>query len=227
LAGYCRRHVRNFAEIAKPLTQLTKKEVPFNWTDEQQEAFDKLKQILSTELLLIYPDFSQPFIVACDASTKAVGAVLSQMRNGEERPIAYCSRQLNSAESKYSVTELELLTLIFATKQFRCYIYGRKFTVYTNHRALKWLLNLQDPSSRLTRWSVKLAEYDFVVEYRPNSRMHHADALSRHISEVEGNLTPSREIIQEEQPKDALCEKYKHENNFWVNEEKSIVLLEG
>jgi hypothetical protein len=109
LAGYYRRHVRNFTEIAKPLTQLTKKEVPFNWTGEQQKAFEKLKQILSTEPLLIYPEFSQPFIVACDASTKAVGAVLSQMRNGEERPIAYCSRQLNSAESKYSVTELELL----------------------------------------------------------------------------------------------------------------------
>jgi hypothetical protein len=152
LAGYYRRHVRNFAEIAKPLTTVTKKEVPFKWTVEQQQAFDKLKQILSTEPLLIYPDFSQPFTVACDASTKAVGAVLSQMRNGEDRPIAYCSRQLNSAESKYSITELELLALIFATKQFRCYLYGRKFTVYTDHRALKWLLNLQDPSSRLTRW---------------------------------------------------------------------------
>jgi hypothetical protein len=219
LAGYYRRHVRNFVEIAKPLTQLTRKEVPFNWTDEQQKAFEKLKQILSTEPLLIYPDFSQPFIVACDASTKAVGAVLSQMRNGEERPIAYCSRQLNSAESKYSVTELELLALIFVTKQFRCYIYGRKFTVYTDHRALEWLLNLQDPSSRLTRWSVKLAEYDFVVEHRPNSRTHHADALSRHISVVEGKLTLSREIIQEEQIKDAKCEKYKQEDNFCVDEE--------
>jgi hypothetical protein len=133
LAGYYRRHVRNFAEIARSLTNLTKKDVFFNWTNDCQQAFDKLKEILSTEPLLIYPDFSQPFIVACDASTKAVGAVLSQLRNGEERPIAYCSRQLNLAESKYSVTELELLAFIFATKQFRCYLYGRRFTVYTDH----------------------------------------------------------------------------------------------
>jgi hypothetical protein len=160
LAGYYRRHVRNFAEIARPLTSLTKKDVPFEWTTEHQQAFDKLKEILSTEPLLMYPDFFQPFIVACDASTRAVGAVLSQLRNGEERPIAYCSRRLNSAESKYSVTELELLAFIFATKQFRCYLYGRKFTVYTDHRALKWLLSLQDPSSRLTRWAIKLSEYD-------------------------------------------------------------------
>jgi hypothetical protein len=101
---------------------LTKKDVPFEWTNEHQQAFDILKRILSPEPLLIYPDFSQPFIVACDDSTKAIGVILSQLRNGEERPIAYCSRQLNSAESKHSVTELELLAFIFATKQFRCYL---------------------------------------------------------------------------------------------------------
>jgi hypothetical protein len=129
LAGYYRWHVRNFAELAKPLTNLTRKDVPFNWTAEQQNAFDQLKRSLSTEPLLIYPDFSQPFIVACDASTKEVGAVLSKIREGEERPVAYCSRQLNSAETKYSVTELELLAFFFATKQFRCYLYGRKFIV--------------------------------------------------------------------------------------------------
>ena len=120
LSGYYRRHVPHFAELTKPLTSLTKKEVPFKWTNEHQKVFEKLKQILSTEPLLIYPDFTQPFIVACDASTKAVGAVLSQLRNGEEKPIAFCSRQLSSVESKYSTTELELLALLFATKQFRC-----------------------------------------------------------------------------------------------------------
>jgi hypothetical protein len=119
--------------------------VPFIWTSEHQHAFESLKKSLSTEPLLIYPDFSQPFIVACDASTKAIGAVLSQVRNGEERPVAYCSRQLNAAESKYSVTELEILAFLFATKQLRCYLYGRKFTVHTDHRGLKWLLNLRDP----------------------------------------------------------------------------------
>jgi hypothetical protein len=82
-------------QLAKPLISLTKKEVLFEWTMEQQKAFEELKQILSTEPLLVYPDFSQPFIVACDASTKTVGTVLSQVRNGEEKPIAYCSRQLN------------------------------------------------------------------------------------------------------------------------------------
>jgi hypothetical protein len=109
---------------------MTEKETPFVWTGEQQKTFEELKRILNTGPLLIYPDFLQPFFVACDASTKAVGAVLSQIRDGEERPIAYCSRQLNTAESKYSTTGLELLVFLFATKQFRCYLYGRSFTVY-------------------------------------------------------------------------------------------------
>jgi hypothetical protein len=141
-------------------------------------SFCEIKDTLSQKPQLIYPDFTQPIILACDASTKAVGAILSQTRNGVERPVAYCSRQLNSAESKYSITELELLALIFAVKQFRCYLYGRQFKVYTDHRALKWLLNLQDPSSRLTRCAMKVSEYDFTVEHRPNAKMRHADALS-------------------------------------------------
>jgi hypothetical protein len=100
--------------------------VSFKWTSEHQKSFEELKRILSTEPLLKYPDFSQPFVVACDASTKAIGAVLSQQRDGEERPTAYCSRQLNPAE--YSVTELEILAFLFATEQFRCYLYDRRFT---------------------------------------------------------------------------------------------------
>jgi len=184
---------------------LTRKDVPFNWTEEHQNSFDQLKRSLSKEPLHVYPDFSQPFIVACDASTKAVEAVLSQIREGEERPVAYCSRQLNSAETKYSVTELELLAFLFATKQFRCYLYGRKFIVHTDHRALKWLLNLQDPSSRHTRWAIKLSEYDFTVEHRLGTKMRHADALSRSVNTIDKNETLSKEVIRYAQEIDELC----------------------
>jgi hypothetical protein len=138
LAGYYRRHVRNFAEIARALTNLTKKDVPFVRTNECQLAFDTLKEILSTEPLLVYPDFSQPFIVACDASTLAVGAVLSQMRNGEERPIAYCSRYLNSAESdrprdwRPPTPSKGILTVNFNI--FTFYIFRIFFIVYIQDR---------------------------------------------------------------------------------------------
>jgi transposase InsO family protein len=227
LVGYYRRHIKDFAEMAKPLTILTKKEVPFVWTDEQQKAFVCLRQKLSTEPLLIYPDFSQPFIVACDASTKAVGAVLSQMRDGAERPVAYCSRQLNNAESKYSTTELELLAFLFATKQFRVYLFGHTFKVYTDHRALKWLLNLQDPSSRLTRWAVKLSEYDFIIEHRAGTQMKHADALSTNIATVSKEVTLSRDEIIEEQKGDVQCEEYKHQEKFWIDKDGMLYYKEA
>ena len=184
LASYYRRHVPNFAEIALPLTKLTKKNEKFRWGDEQEKAFQKLKDILSTEPLLIYPYFSQPFIVACDASNTAIGAVLSQLRDDEEKPIAYCSRQLNNAKRNYSCRERELLAVIFATKQFRCYLYGYKFTLQTDHSALRWLLNLKDPSSRLTRWSLRLAEFDYETIHRPGTKMLHADALSRNVGTI-------------------------------------------
>jgi transposase InsO family protein len=218
LVGYYRRHVRNFAELAKLLTKLTKKNEPFDWGPEQQKAFDALRKVLSYEPRLIYPDFSRPFIVACDASTKAIGAILSQEQDGGERPVAYCSRQLNHAESKYSITELELLALLFAVKQFRCYLYGRQFKVYTDHRALKWLLSLTDPSSRLTRWSIKLADYDFVVEPRANSRMRHANALSRCVNTVTGEYVLTREVMKAEQDQDPMCQIYKAREEFWVDE---------
>ena len=114
---------------------------------------------------------------------------------------------------------LRNLAFLFATKQFRCYIYGRKFTVYTDHRALKWLLNLQDPSSILTRWAIKLSEYDYTVEHRPGTRMRHADALSRSINVVGTEVSLSKEDIRGEQEKDEQCMKYKQYENFWTDED--------
>ena len=87
MASYYRRHVPNFADIALPLTKLTKKNEKFRWEDEQEKAFQKLKDILSTEPLLIYPDFSQPFIAACDASNTAIAAILSQLRMEKKSPL--------------------------------------------------------------------------------------------------------------------------------------------
>ena len=119
----------------------------------------------------------------------------------------------------FSVTELELLAFLFATKQFRCYLYGRKFTVHTDYRALKWLLNLQDPSSRLTRWAIKLSEYDYVVEHRPGIKMRNADALSRSINKIEGELVLSKDVIEEEKAKDEACTRYSAQEHIWKDDD--------
>jgi hypothetical protein len=149
------------------LTQLTKKEKKIEWKPQCQNAFDELKIKLSTTPVLAHPDFGLPFILTTDASKIAVAAVLSQVQGGTERPISFASRQINNAERAYSASELEMLALVWATKYFRCYLYGRKFLVKTDHAALTFLHNFADHNSRLMRWSLRLANFDFSVEHTP------------------------------------------------------------
>jgi len=170
LASFYLRLVPKFAEIAKLLTSLTRKDQPFTWGPSEQEAFRKLKEKLCTTPVLTFPDFSLPFILTTDTSKTALGAILSQVQNGEERPIAYASRQTNKAEQSYAATELEMLGLIWATKQFRCYLHGRKFVARTDHTALTYLRNFAGQNSRLLRWSIKLSELDFMVEHRAGKK---------------------------------------------------------
>src|SRR5215469_1158766 len=123
LAGYYRRFIENFSKIARPLTKLTKKEVKFVWEEEQEIAFKKLKEKLTTAPVLKYPDFKEEFIVTTDASDYAIGAILSQGPIGQDNPIAYASRILNRAEQNYNTTEKELLAIVWAVKHFRPYVY--------------------------------------------------------------------------------------------------------
>lgn len=180
LVGYYRRFIASFADVAKPLTTLTKQGQPFTWGTEQEEAYRNLRDALCGDSVLIYPDFSAPFILSTDASTVGLGAILSQIVGGQERPVAYASRQLNKAESRYSATHLEMLAVVWGIQHFRCYLYGRKFKLITDHSALRWLLTLKDPSSRLSRWQLRLAEYDYEVFHKPGKNHGNVDALSRH-----------------------------------------------
>ncbi|KAL4153815.1 hypothetical protein QTP88_001648 [Uroleucon formosanum] len=179
LSGYYRRVVPNYGQIAKPLTSLLKKDVPFYWSDICQEAFDKLKAILTKEPLLKYPDFEQPFNLTCDASNFVIGCILSQGPIGNDPLIAYASRTLNKAEQSYNTTEKELCAIVWGVKQYRPYLYGQKFNIITDHRALSWLFNVKDPGSRLIRWRLKLEEYEYEIHYKPGANNTNADALSR------------------------------------------------
>jgi len=126
LASFYRRLVSHFVDIAKVVTQLTKKDKIWDWNQECQESFDKLKSKLSNTPVLTFTDFKVPFVLTTDASTVGLGAVLSQVQEGVERLISFESRQLNKAESAYSASELQTLAVVWATKYFRCYLYGKK-----------------------------------------------------------------------------------------------------
>jgi len=106
--------------------------------------------------VLAYPNFELPLILTTDASKVTFATILSQVQDGVEKPIAYASRQLNKAEQSYAASEIEMLALVWATKYFRCYLYGKKFLVKTDHFALTYLRNFAQNNHRLLRWSLKL-----------------------------------------------------------------------
>lgn len=200
LTGYYRRFIPSYAKISKPLTNLLKKDQLFNFNQECNEAFNILKNYLITEPILQYPRFDEPFILTTDASLYAIGAVLSQGPIGKDLPIAYASRTLCSAETKYSVIERELLAIVWAVKHFRPYLYGRKFVLVCDHRPLTWVFSIKDPGSRLARWRLKLEEYDYEIKYKPGKINKNADALSRiKINHSQQIVALNKEIQEQEE----------------------------
>ena len=168
--------------------------------------------------MLAFPDFNIPFILATDASTVGLGAVLSQVQEGIERPISFANRQLNKAERAYSASELETLAVLWATKYFRCYLYGKKFLVKTDHAALKFLWNFAENRIRLMCWSLRLSEFDFEIEHVPGSKIKHTDALSRNVGLVEDSQLMSKELMLGGKRKDLFC-KEQIQNRLTTNGE--------
>lgn len=156
-----------------------RKNEEFNWTKDCEDSFNKFKSILTSHNVLHYPDFTQPFLLTCDASKIACGSVLSQIRDGVDVPIAYHSQPFTKGESNKAPIEQELLAIYYAIKYFRPYIYGTCFKVRSDHKPLIYLFSLKDPASRLTRIRLELEEHDFDIEYIKGNTNVVADALSR------------------------------------------------
>lgn len=177
-ANYYRRFIPNFSNIAYPLHKLCKKNSQFEWTSECEQSFQQLKSALMSPPILQYPDFSENniFELRTDACKTGLGAVLS---NSNGQVVAYASRNLSPAESRYPIIDLELLAIVWAVRHFRPYLYGRRFKIFTDHKPLVYLFSLKDPSSRLTKFRLYLEEYDFEIIYIPGRTNVAADALSR------------------------------------------------
>ena len=190
LCNYYRRFVPNYSTIATPLTDLTRKDLPFQWTTLAQEAFDNLKKQLSDTPVLCIPDPDKPFVVTTDASDFAMGAVLSQDQGRGNQPIAFTSRKMNPAERNYAAHEKELLAIVHALRTWRVYLEGRHFTVQTDHATLQHFLTQPNLSRRQARWSELLSEYDFDIKYLPGPQNTVADTISRR-SDLQVNVVSS------------------------------------
>ena len=147
-----------------------------------QKSFDAFKQKLITAPVLAYLDYQKAFLFCTDASGKDIGAVLSQLDdNGREHPTHYSSRVISDTESKFSVFESEELVLMFAVKKFRHYLISDKFKLCTDHQALKYIFNMEDPHGLIALWFTLLAEYNFEISYQGGKNNASADYLSRPI----------------------------------------------
>ena len=198
-AGYYRKFIRNFSEISAPLSDLTKDAAKLEWTDKQRDAFLMLKTAMMAGPVLVLPDPSLPYVVHTDASGFATGAVLQQDQGSGLQPIAFMSKKMLDAETRYPTHEQELLAIIHALGTWKHYLSGSKFTVKTDHRSLSHFKTQPQLSGRQTRWKDVIANFDFDIEYVEGKTNVVADGLSRradhqqHSSQLLASLSRVRE----------------------------------
>ena len=190
--------MKNFTKIAHSLTELLKKGQTSELdppTTEQLTAFEELKKKLLNPPVLCLPWYGKPYVLDVDASNYQLGcALLQEQDDGKLRPVGYWSRTLAQAEKNYSASERECLGVVWSVLHLRPYLEGTRFTVRTDHHALNWLLQSTSIEGRLARWRLRLAEYDFYIQYSPGIKHQVPDALSR-VSTKGVDTSPCEEDI--------------------------------
>ncbi|XP_071699273.1 uncharacterized protein [Rutidosis leptorrhynchoides] len=178
-AGFYRRFIKDFSVISKPLCNLLLKDAPFEFDDQCKEAFNTLKRKLTKAPILQSPDWTKPFEIMCDASDFVAGAVLGQRVDRKPVVIYYASKTFSDAQVNYTTIEKELLAVVFALDKFRSYLWGSKVVVFSDHSALRHLLEKKESKPRLIRWILLLQEFDLEIRDKKGIENVVADHLSR------------------------------------------------
>ena len=180
--NWYRKFIPKCADLQRPLIQLTKKDVKFEWNDECQQAFEKLRDALVSAPVLSIADPNKEYVLHTDASDYAMGAILMQEdENGDLHPIAYASKTFNDAQKNYDTTDREALAVVWALEHFNTYCEGHKYTLITDHQALSYIYTNKSEKKRIHRLALKLANYDVKLYYKPGKDNHMADLLSRNM----------------------------------------------
>lgn len=242
LTGYFRKFIPAYAMIAKPLSDLLRKNMPYTFEAEQRQAFGKLKELLCSEPVLNIFHRGCETELYTDASKHGYGACLMQksVTDGKLHPIFYMSKKTTPAEEKYTSYELEVLAIIQAVKKFRIYLIGNEFKIITDCSAFQKTMDKKDLTTRVARWALLLEEYSYKLEHRKGNRMLHVDALSRYpiimmMSEEKDGMTVRirkaqqgdeylnsiRKILEKEEYEDYFMKKEvlssrRMEKNYWL-----------
>ena len=185
MINYYHRHLPNLAHLLEPLHELLRKNHTWKWETKQDQAFRQAKSLLTSSALLVHYDPNKPLLLSCDASPYGLGAVLAHtMEDGTERPIAYISRTLSNAERNYAQIEKEGLAIVYAVKKLHQYLYGREFTIVSDHKPLLGLLGESSPipcmtAARIQRWALLLSSYNYKLRFRAGTANANADGMSR------------------------------------------------
>jgi hypothetical protein len=178
--GYYRKFIKGYAQITTPMEKLLKKDYKFHWIEECQQSFDTLKQKLVTAPILVFLDWSKEFHVHVDASSIALGDVLAQLGTRDiDHSLAFSSRKLSTAEINYTTPEREGLAMVYALQKFHHCLLGGHFKIFTDHSALKYLVNKPVLGGRICRWLLLFQEYDFEIVVKPGRMNKGPDHLSR------------------------------------------------
>jgi hypothetical protein len=199
--GFCnfyRRFIRDFSGIARPLHNLTKKDTPFAWGTVQQQAFQELKDTITSHPILAFPNEDKPFRLEADSSDYATGAELAQLGDdGKWHPIAFMSKSLSETERNYDIHDKELLAIIRALEEWRHFLEGAKhqFEIYTDHQNLKYFQTAQKLTRRQARWSLFLSRFDFTMVHRAGKQSGKPDALSRRSDHKRGESDNQNQVL--------------------------------
>ena len=177
LCNYYRRHINNFSKYSKCLTDLTRKDVPFIWSEECERSFNTLKQKLMSAPTVALPRYDQDYTIFTDASGSSLAAVLTQVQDGQERLISCVGRNVLPAETRYSAHEKESLAIFYAFKMFDPYVRYSHTDVYTDCKSLCEILTKRPISPRIAKWGYFLTMYDFDIKYRAGVK-NHVDGIS-------------------------------------------------
>ena len=182
LANFYQHFIKDYATLAKPLTDLTQKDKAFSWGSAEANTFTSLKTCFTTAPILAYPDNDCQFRLETDASDFATGAVLSILKDNKWHPVAFSSHAMSPEERNYLVADKEMLSIIHALEQWCHYLEGARHQsdIWNNHANLQWFMKRQDLNRRQARWAQYLSRFSFLWSHKAGSTMGKADTLSCH-----------------------------------------------